>query len=174
MVMSSAICLPRMAITMSSLRISIEPREMKCSEVRTSPRWTSVSPGGAWVVLNFIDNALRNEVCAAVNQLIFQSTTHRWEACAVPLIRGNATDWIYTWGSRAKRLERPGSRWASVGWDGGTYRPVVLLGNLWGPGSGRYRLCTSTRAAIIFDPISRSLDRGNPEPSESISITSKW
>ena len=45
-------------MTMSSLRISIEPLEMKKSAVRTSPLWTSVSPGGACVVLNFIDKAL--------------------------------------------------------------------------------------------------------------------
>ena len=46
------------AITMSSLRISIEPLEMKNNAVSTSPLWTSVSPGGACVVLNFIDKAL--------------------------------------------------------------------------------------------------------------------
>lgn len=34
------------------------PRDIKYREVSTSPRWTRVSPGGAWVVLNFKDNAL--------------------------------------------------------------------------------------------------------------------
>ena len=48
-------------MTMSSLRISIDPREMKCNDVKTSPRCTSVSPGGACVVLNFIDNALHRK-----------------------------------------------------------------------------------------------------------------
>lgn len=51
--------IPRMAITTSSLRISREPLEMKYIEVRTSPLCTNVSPGGAWVVLNFILNALK-------------------------------------------------------------------------------------------------------------------
>lgn len=50
--------LPKMAITISSFRISILPRDIKYREVSTSPRWTKVSPGGACVVLNFKDNAL--------------------------------------------------------------------------------------------------------------------
>lgn len=50
--------LPRMAITTSSLSISIDPRAMKYSDVNTSPLCTNVSPGGACVVLNFNDNAL--------------------------------------------------------------------------------------------------------------------
>ena len=51
--------LPKIAITISSLTISIEPRAMKYSETITSPWWTRVSPGGAWVVLNFIESALK-------------------------------------------------------------------------------------------------------------------
>lgn len=43
---------------MSSLSISIDPRDMKKIEVSTSPRCTSVSPGGACVVLNLRDSAL--------------------------------------------------------------------------------------------------------------------
>ena len=49
--------LPKIATTISSLSISIEPRETKYSAVSTSPLWTSVSPGGTCVVLYFIDNA---------------------------------------------------------------------------------------------------------------------
>lgn len=48
-----------MATTTSPLRISIDPRDMKYRAVSTSPAWTSVSPGGAWVVLNFIASARR-------------------------------------------------------------------------------------------------------------------
>lgn len=48
-----------MAITMSSLSISMDPRAMKYNEVNTSPLWRRVSPGGAWVVLNFNESALK-------------------------------------------------------------------------------------------------------------------
>lgn len=34
---------------------------MKYRDVSTSPLWTNVSPGGAWVVLNFSDNALKKK-----------------------------------------------------------------------------------------------------------------
>lgn len=37
----------------------MDPLEMKYNEVSTSPLCTSVSPGGAWVVLNFNDKALK-------------------------------------------------------------------------------------------------------------------
>lgn len=53
--------LPRMAITTSSFKISIEPRAIKYSDVNTSPLCTNVSPGGACVVLNFNDNALQRK-----------------------------------------------------------------------------------------------------------------
>lgn len=48
-----------MATTKSSLTISMEPLDMKYKEVKTSPLCTNVSPGGAWVVLNFNENALK-------------------------------------------------------------------------------------------------------------------
>ena len=51
--------LPNMATTLSSFKISIVPRAMKYNETSTSPRWTSVSPGGAWVVLNLVERARR-------------------------------------------------------------------------------------------------------------------
>lgn len=51
---------PRMAMTTSSLSISIDPRAMKYRHVSTSPLWSSVSPGGAWVVLNFKDRSLKH------------------------------------------------------------------------------------------------------------------
>lgn len=51
--------IPNIAITISSLSISMEPLAMKYKHVRTSPFSNSVSPGGAWVVLNFNDNALK-------------------------------------------------------------------------------------------------------------------
>ena len=44
---------------MSSLSISIEPLDIKYNAVRTSPLCTKVSPGGTCVVLNFMDNALK-------------------------------------------------------------------------------------------------------------------
>lgn len=50
---------PRIAITTSSLRISMEPRAIKYKQVRTSPLCTKVSPGGACVVLNFKERALK-------------------------------------------------------------------------------------------------------------------
>lgn len=37
----------------------MEPRDMKYKDIKTSPLCASVSPGGAWVVLNFNDNALK-------------------------------------------------------------------------------------------------------------------
>ena len=54
-----------MATTLSSWRISIEPREMKYNEVRMSPRCVMMSPGGAWVVLNFIENVRRQPSLAS-------------------------------------------------------------------------------------------------------------
>ena len=58
--------LPKMARTTSSFTISMEPLEIKYSETRTSPWWTRVSPGGAWVVLNFMDKALKKSNYAIV------------------------------------------------------------------------------------------------------------
>lgn len=52
--------LPKMATTISSLRISIEPLEIKYKAESTSPLCTSVSPGGTCVVLNFIDKVLKH------------------------------------------------------------------------------------------------------------------
>lgn len=49
-------------MTISSLKISIEPLDMKYNELSTSPRCTNVSPGGACVVLNFKDNALKKYI----------------------------------------------------------------------------------------------------------------
>ena len=49
--------LPKIATTISSLNISIEPLDIKYIAVRTSPLCTSVSPGGTCVVLNFMDKA---------------------------------------------------------------------------------------------------------------------
>lgn len=51
---------------MSSLRISIDPLEMKYKAVSTSPLCTRVSPGGTCVVLNFIDRVLRQPGLAPV------------------------------------------------------------------------------------------------------------
>lgn len=44
---------------MSSFKISIDPLDIKYKDVSTSPLCTRVSPGGAWVVLNRSDNALK-------------------------------------------------------------------------------------------------------------------
>jgi len=62
-----------MATTTSPLRISMDPLEMKYSAVRTSPAWTSVSPGGAWVVLNFMARALRQPFVDPLKALQFWS-----------------------------------------------------------------------------------------------------
>lgn len=51
--------LPSIAKTTSSLRISMDPLEMKYRSNIRSPAWTMVSPGGAWVVLNLMARALR-------------------------------------------------------------------------------------------------------------------
>lgn len=53
--------LPNIAMTTSSFNISIEPRAIKYRYVRTSPLCSSVSPGGAWVVLNFNESALKKK-----------------------------------------------------------------------------------------------------------------
>ena len=58
---------PRIAMTMSSFKISMDPRDMKYIASRTSPRCTRVSPGGTCVVLNFIDNALKHPGLAPTN-----------------------------------------------------------------------------------------------------------
>lgn len=51
------------AITTLSFSISMEPRDMKYNEVSTSPWCTRVSPGGACVVRNFSDRALKRTHC---------------------------------------------------------------------------------------------------------------
>lgn len=53
------ICIPKIAITTSSFIISSEPRAIKYNDVSTSPLCTNVSPGGACVVLNFSESALK-------------------------------------------------------------------------------------------------------------------
>jgi len=53
------VSLPNMAMTMSSFNISIDPLDTKYRASNISPLWTKVSPGGTWVVLNFIDKALK-------------------------------------------------------------------------------------------------------------------
>lgn len=63
---------PRIATTVSSFRISSVPLAMKYRAWRTSPRWTKVSPGGAWVVLNFIERALRQPGEASVDRVTFE------------------------------------------------------------------------------------------------------
>lgn len=55
--------LPKIAITVSSFIISKEPLAIKYKDVSTSPLCSNVSPGGAWVVLNFNDNALKHQKC---------------------------------------------------------------------------------------------------------------
>jgi len=65
---------PSIARTLSSLRISMDPRDTKYRASRMSPRCTSVSPGGTWVVLNFIDSARRQPGLAPVRHQRFVST----------------------------------------------------------------------------------------------------
>ena len=62
--------LPSIAMTTSSLSISIDPLEMKYIASSTSPRWTSVSPGGTCVVLNFMDSALKQPGLAPIETRI--------------------------------------------------------------------------------------------------------
>ena len=70
---------PRIARTTSSLRISMEPLEIKYSALNTSPRWMRVSPGGAWVVLNFIERALRQPGLAPLKAgLLLRRLRLRW------------------------------------------------------------------------------------------------
>ena len=54
--------IPNMAMTISSFNISIEPLAMKYMASRISPGCMSVSPGGACVDLNRIDNVRRQPV----------------------------------------------------------------------------------------------------------------
>ena len=76
----------RIATTLSSFKISIEPREMKYNEVRISPRCVMISPGGACVVLNFIENVRRQPSLASrkendlffLNHLKVNQTFKRW------------------------------------------------------------------------------------------------
>lgn len=68
------IYIPRIATTVSSFSISKVPRAIKKRETRTSPLWTRVSPGGAWVVLNFMDKALKHPGDASVTHDIHHQT----------------------------------------------------------------------------------------------------
>lgn len=68
-----------MATTMSSFRISIDPRARKYKAVSTSPQCTNVSPGGAWVVLNRIAKARKHPLLAPLNAL--QSCSKDWFRC---------------------------------------------------------------------------------------------
>ncbi len=63
----------RIATTLSSFNISIEPREMKYNDVNISPRCVMISPGGAWVVLNFIENVRKQPSLASLNAEQFLS-----------------------------------------------------------------------------------------------------
>ena len=60
--------IPNMATTMSSLRISMEPLDTKYNAVNMSPRCTRVSPGGTWVVLNFMERARKQPGLAPMVQ----------------------------------------------------------------------------------------------------------
>lgn len=51
----------------------MEPREMKYSAEMTSPAWTSVSPGGACVVLNLMARARRQPLVEPLKALQFCS-----------------------------------------------------------------------------------------------------
>jgi hypothetical protein len=55
----------RIATTLSSFNISIEPREIKYNDVKISPRCVIISPGGACVVLNFIENVRKQPSLAS-------------------------------------------------------------------------------------------------------------
>ena len=76
--------LPNIANTASSFTISMDPREMKYRDTRTSPWWTRVSPGGAWVVLNFMDKALKHYTSiikvVKVNTCLRQPDEAPWKA----------------------------------------------------------------------------------------------
>lgn len=72
-------CSPKMATTMSSLRISMDPLARKQRAVRTSPPCTSVSPGGAWVVLKRIASARRQPLVAPRKALqLWSNVLFRW------------------------------------------------------------------------------------------------
>lgn len=70
---------PRMATTMSSFRISIDPRPRKYKAVSTSPQCTRVSPGGAWVVLKRMANARKHPLLAPLKAL--QLWSKDWLRC---------------------------------------------------------------------------------------------
>jgi hypothetical protein len=55
----------RIATTLSSFNISIEPRDIKYNEVKISPRCVIISPGGACVVFNFIENVRKQPSLAS-------------------------------------------------------------------------------------------------------------
>lgn len=60
-----------------ALWISMDPLAMKYNEVSTSPRWTRISPGGAWVVLNLRENALQVQVLVHFPYCLAWTQTHR-------------------------------------------------------------------------------------------------
>lgn len=96
---------PRIATTMSSLRISMEPLDKKYSAVRTSPQWTRVSPGGAWVVLNFIAKALRQPLLAPRKALQFCSKV--WFRCRQMSACKHSGNPFKTWNEKIKSLILP-------------------------------------------------------------------
>lgn len=60
----------KIATTLSSLNISIDPREIKYNAVSISPRCVIMSPGGACVVLIFIENVRKQPSLASKNNKI--------------------------------------------------------------------------------------------------------
>jgi hypothetical protein len=73
--------------------------------VRTSPQWTRVSPGGAWVVLNFIAKALRQPLLAPRKALQFCSKV--WFRCRQMSACKHSGKPFKTWREKVKSLILP-------------------------------------------------------------------
>lgn len=113
----------------------MEPRDMKYNEVSTSPWCTRVSPGGACVVRNFNERALKHTHFAT------------WGFClCLSRITGHALFTINTSNSRAMRRWRPNSSSTSSGLGADKYRLVNIRETLWARCSCQCRWCKSTRA----------------------------
>lgn len=86
----------RIATTLSSFRISIEPRDMKYKDVRISPRCVMISPGGACVVLNFIEKVRRQPSLASVKRKTIDLPRRR-QSIKPLKARQFFSSWLFKW-----------------------------------------------------------------------------
>ena len=137
--------LPRIPITViSSFRISTLPLAIKCRPVRMSPRWTSVSPGGAWVVRNL----------TKLLELPYNHPTSYWAPS-------------YSLDYSQRRLD---NCWGGFDWDEDKCRLVNSRGILSEPGSCRFHWYR-TRRVESTPPVVAAKDEGSGGNGWTLSVS---